>query len=267
MLPSGNLGVSKRAVVSPPQAGSRVTRDARRSAGHASLHIVEMDHKAKDEVFAYSKIHVPQRDPLSAYVIFKRFVDIVGAVAGIVIFSPLIVAIVICSFSSGGSPIFRHRRVGRNGKSFGCLKFRTMVRNADEVLRNLLDSDRQAKEEWLRDHKLKDDPRVTLFGRFLRKTSLDEVPQFWNVLRGEMSLVGPRPVVPDELRRYGTKIPTYLSARPGITGLWQVSGRNDMDYRKRVALDVCYVRSKSVVLDTYILLKTLPVMFAKNGAY
>jgi lipopolysaccharide/colanic/teichoic acid biosynthesis glycosyltransferase len=264
-MPSGNVGISKRAVGSPPQAVSRI-RDARRSVGHASLHIVEMDHKAKYE-FRYDKIDTPPPDPFSGYAICKRFLDILGSLAGILIFSPLAVAIVICSFSSGGSPIFRHRRVGRNGKSFSCLKFRTMVKNADEVLQKLLDSDRQAKEEWLRDHKLKDDPRITLFGRFLRKTSLDEVPQFWNVLQGEMSLVGPRPVVPDELRRYGTKISTYLSTRPGITGLWQVSGRNDMHYRRRVALDVCYVRSKSVVLDVYILLKTLPVMFAKNGAY
>jgi lipopolysaccharide/colanic/teichoic acid biosynthesis glycosyltransferase len=142
-----------------------------------------------------------------------------------------------------------------------------MVTNADEVLRNLLERDCIAREEWLRDHKLKDDPRVTPFGRFLRRTSLDELPQLWNVLRGDMSLVGPRPVVPDELRRYGRKVPIFLSARPGITGLWQISGRNDTDYRRRVALDVCYVRSRSAILDLYILLRTLRVVFATRGAY
>jgi lipopolysaccharide/colanic/teichoic acid biosynthesis glycosyltransferase len=142
-----------------------------------------------------------------------------------------------------------------------------MVTDADRVLQNLLNSDRQVEEEWLRDHKLRDDPRITRFGRFLRRTSLDELPQLWNVLRGDMSLVGPRPVVPDELRRYGRKVAIFLSARPGITGLWQISGRNNTDYRRRVALDVCYVRSRSVILDVYILVKTLRVVFTTRGAY
>jgi lipopolysaccharide/colanic/teichoic acid biosynthesis glycosyltransferase len=142
-----------------------------------------------------------------------------------------------------------------------------MVPNADQVLQDLLDSDREIKEEWIRDHKLRDDPRVTRLGRFLRRSSLDELPQLWNVLRGEMSLVGPRPVVPDELRRYGNRVHTLLSAPPGITGLWQISGRNDTDYRKRVALDVCYVHARSLILDIYILLKTMPVVVARSGAY
>jgi undecaprenyl-phosphate galactose phosphotransferase len=179
----------------------------------------------------------------------------------------LIIGIILCGFGSRGPALFKHRRVGQGGKIFNCLKFRTMVPNADKVLQDLLDSDREIKEEWLRDHKLRHDPRITRLGRFLRRTSLDELPQLWNVLRGEMSLVGPRPVVPDELRRYGNRVTVLLSARPGITGLWQISGRSDTDYRRRVALDVCYVRSCNLPLDVYILAKTLPVVFARSGAY
>jgi lipopolysaccharide/colanic/teichoic acid biosynthesis glycosyltransferase len=202
-----------------------------------------------------------------AHPISKRIFDLVGASVAILLLSPLILMIVAFMYVSGGSPLFRHRRVGHQGVFFDCFKFRTMVTNADKVLRSLLERDSIAREEWLRDHKLRDDPRVTPFGRFLRRTSLDELPQLWNVLRGDMSLVGPRPVVPEELRRYGRKVATFLSARPGITGLWQISGRNDTDYRRRVALDVCYVRSRSASLDLYILLRTLRVVFATRGAY
>jgi lipopolysaccharide/colanic/teichoic acid biosynthesis glycosyltransferase len=231
-----------------------------------SLRIVDVDRRARDrfDVSRYGPISLPER---GAYPIFKRSFDIVGASLAIVFLSPLFITLVACAYVSGGSPLFKHRRVGRGGVFFDCIKFRTMVTDADRVLQNLLDSDRQIKEEWLRDHKLRDDPRITRFGRFLRRTSLDELPQLWNVLRGDMSLVGPRPVVPDELRRYGRKVATFLSARPGITGLWQISGRNNTDYRRRVALDVCYVRSRSVILDVYILVKTLRVVFTTSGAY
>jgi UDP-galactose-lipid carrier transferase len=216
------------------------------------------------DLSAYGSVSIQAR---GARPIFKRIFDLLGAGIVITVLSPLILMIVTITYLSGGSPLFRHRRVGHHGVYFDCFKFRTMVTNADEVLRNLLERDSIAREEWLRDHKLKDDPRVTPLGRFLRRTSLDELPQLWNVLRGEMSLVGPRPVVPDELRRYGRKVPIFLSARPGITGLWQVSGRNDTDYRRRVALDVCYVRSRSAILDVYILWRTLRVVFASRGAY
>jgi lipopolysaccharide/colanic/teichoic acid biosynthesis glycosyltransferase len=142
-----------------------------------------------------------------------------------------------------------------------------MVPDADRVLRELLEQHPELKEEWLRDHKLRNDPRITMPGRFLRRTSLDELPQIWNVIRGEMSLVGPRPVVRDELMRYGRCLPIYLSAKPGITGLWQVTGRNDTDYRRRVALDVYYVRNQRLLLDLYILLKTTRVVLGGGGAY
>lgn len=175
--------------------------------------------------------------------------------------------IVLLTRREGSPAIYKHRRVGRDGKPFGCLKFRTMIPNADQVLRELLESNPELKAEWVRDHKLRNDPRVTALGRFLRRTSLDELPQIWNVIRGEMSLVGPRPVVREELLRYGRNVRAYLTTRPGITGLWQVTGRNDTDYRRRVALDTYYARNKSLILDLYILLKTTRVVLAGRGAY
>jgi lipopolysaccharide/colanic/teichoic acid biosynthesis glycosyltransferase len=150
---------------------------------------------------------------------------------------------------------------------FACYKFRTMVPDADHVLRKLLEDNPLLQAEWVRDHKLRHDPRVTGLGRFLRRTSLDELPQLLNVLRGEMSLVGPRPVVREELLRYGKNVGTYLAARPGITGLWQVTGRNDTDYRRRVVLDTYYVRNQNLALDLYILAKTTGVVLSGNGAY
>jgi lipopolysaccharide/colanic/teichoic acid biosynthesis glycosyltransferase len=142
-----------------------------------------------------------------------------------------------------------------------------MVPNADQVLRDLLEVHPELRLEWVHDHKLRKDPRVTSIGRFLRRTSLDELPQLWNVIRGEMSLVGPRPIVREELLRYGRNVRDYLAAKPGITGLWQVMGRNNTDYRKRVVLDTYYVRNHSIALDLYILLKTTLVVLGGKGAY
>jgi Undecaprenyl-phosphate galactose phosphotransferase WbaP len=197
----------------------------------------------------------------------KRIVDVLGAIVLGLVFSPLILTILFLMRKSGGTVIYRHRRVGSGGQMFSCLKFRTMVPNADQVLRDLLESDSDLRAEWIRDHKLRHDPRVTRLGRFLRRTSLDELPQLVNVLRGEMSLVGPRPVVREELLRYGRNVGTYLAVKPGITGLWQVTGRNDTDYRRRVVLDTYYVRNQNLVLDLYILVKTTGVVLGGNGAY
>jgi exopolysaccharide production protein ExoY len=197
----------------------------------------------------------------------KRVLDLLGAVVLTVVFSPLMLAIFLLMRRSGGSVIYRHRRVGRDGKFFDCLKFRTMVPNADQVLRDLLERDPALKAEWVRDHKLRNDPRITRLGRFLRRTSLDELPQIWNVVRGEMSLVGPRPVIREELLRYGRNVGAYLAAKPGITGLWQVTGRNNTDYRRRVVLDTYYVRNQNLLLDLFILLKTTGVVLRGNGAY
>ena len=197
----------------------------------------------------------------------KRVFDVLGAVLLGILFAPLIGVIAVLLHREGGPIIFRHRRVGRHGKAFDCLKFRSMVPDADRVLHALMEQHPELKAEWLRDHKLKDDPRVTAVGRFLRRTSLDELPQLWNVICGEMSLVGPRPVVREELLRYGRCACIYLAARPGVTGLWQVNGRNNTDYRRRVVLDVYYVRRQNLILDLYILFKTTYVVLGGSGAY
>jgi Undecaprenyl-phosphate galactose phosphotransferase WbaP len=205
--------------------------------------------------------------PAPRYAPVKRVVDVMGAMVLTVVFCPLILAILLLMRRKDGSIIYKHWRIGRDGKAFECLKFRTMVPNAEQVLTDLLERDPTIKAEWLRDHKLRSDPRVTRVGRFLRRTSLDELPQLWNVMRGEMSLVGPRPVVKDELLRYGRHVRTYLSAKPGITGLWQVKGRNDTDYRRRVVLDTYYVKNQNLLLDLYILFKTTRVVLGGSGAY
>jgi exopolysaccharide production protein ExoY len=204
--------------------------------------------------------------PLLARV-FKRLLDTLGAILLAIVFSPLIIAVVLILRRDGQPVIYRHRRVGRHGQSFSCLKFRTMVPDADRMLHSILAQDEGLKAEWIQNHKLKNDPRVTRIGRFLRQTSLDELPQLWNVLRGEMSLVGPRPVVREELLRYGRNGGFYLAVKPGITGLWQATGRNDTDYRRRVAMDIYYVRNHNLWLDAYILVKTTGVVLGRHGAY
>jgi undecaprenyl-phosphate galactose phosphotransferase len=197
----------------------------------------------------------------------KRFLDIAGAIALGVIFLPVIVAVTGWLLLTGGSVLFHHRRIGRNGKRFTCYKFRTMVPNADRVLEEVLHSNAELRAEWILHHKLKDDPRITRIGYLLRKTSLDELPQLWNVLRGEMSLVGPRPIVEEEIFKYGRAIRHYLAVKPGITGLWQVEGRNDTSYRRRVALDRIYAARSCVGLDLRILVQTIGVVVGRRGAY
>jgi exopolysaccharide production protein ExoY len=198
---------------------------------------------------------------------WKRVIDIVLALSGILLLAPLLA---ICYFatilSSSGPALFRHKRVGFNGKQFYCLKFRTMVPDASERLRMLLETDRSAAAEWAATRKLKNDPRVTAIGAILRKSSLDELPQLFNVLRGEMSIVGPRPVTDDELERYATSVGSYLACRPGITGLWQVSGRSTTTYSKRVACDTFYARNWSLALDAKIIVVTIPSLLLTDGA-
>lgn len=185
----------------------------------------------------------------------------------LILLSPLMVVVCFLIWRRDGAPIlFAHYRVGHKGKLFRCMKFRTMLRNSEQVLADLLRDDPAARNEWERDQKLTEDPRITAIGHFLRKSSLDELPQLLNVLRGEMSLVGPRPITVAELTRYGKVRWHYLSVRPGITGLWQVSGRNNTTYDERVALDRHYVEARSVWLDIGILLKTVRVVVAREGA-
>ena len=197
----------------------------------------------------------------------KRLFDIVVASALLVFLGPLMIAIAVAIGSAGRPILFSHTRVGRGGQLFQCLKFRSMVPNSAEALARLLAEDPQARREWQETYKLKKDPRITAFGHFLRKSSLDELPQLFNVLKGDMSLVGPRPVVPDELERYGDAKLYYLEVRPGLTGLWQISGRSDLDYERRVSLDTWYVRNWTLWYDILILFKTVLVVPAKAGAY
>lgn len=191
----------------------------------------------------------------------------VGALLIALALSPLLLLIAFLIWYEDGRPVlFAHFRVGRNGRLFRCFKFRTMVRNADQVLGELLARDPALRAEWLRDQKLADDPRITRVGRFLRRTSLDELPQLINIWRGEMNFVGPRPIVVAELTRYGAFKRHYLSVKPGVTGLWQVNGRNNTTYERRVELDRRYVERRSVWLDTLILVKTVKVVITREGA-
>jgi len=197
----------------------------------------------------------------------KRIIDIVIALSGIVLLAPLlIICFVATVVTSSGPALFRHRRVGFNGKYFDCLKFRTMVMDAPERLCELLQSDPIAAAEWASTRKLRYDPRVTAIGAILRKSSLDELPQLFNVLRGDMSIVGPRPVTEEELVRYSSSIGAYLACRPGITGLWQVSGRSATTYNKRIACDTFYARNWSMALDAKILIVTIPSLLVSDSA-
>lgn len=197
----------------------------------------------------------------------KRVFDIVVGLMLIVMLLPVLVMLALIVKIDGGPALYGHTRVGRNGKKFRCLKFRSMVVNSEAVLKELLATDAEARAEWEREFKLKHDVRVTRIGRFLRRTSLDELPQLWNVVRGEMSLVGPRPIIDQELERYGSNSKYYLMATPGITGLWQVSGRCETDYATRVSLDVNYVQNWSLHRDIEILFKTFFVVIRGTGAY
>jgi exopolysaccharide production protein ExoY len=198
----------------------------------------------------------------------KRVIDVILALSGIVLLSPLlIICFVAIVVTSPGPAVFCHRRVGFKGKYFDCLKFRTMVTDAPERLRHLLDTDRVAAAEWTANCKLRNDPRLTAIGPILRKSSLDELPQLFNVLKGDMSLVGPRPVTEEELVRYCGTMDAYLACRPGITGLWQVSGRSTTTYNRRVACDTFYAQNWSMILDAKIMIATLPAVVHPDSAF
>ncbi|MFK7994598.1 MAG: undecaprenyl-phosphate galactose phosphotransferase WbaP [Granulosicoccus sp.] len=200
-------------------------------------------------------------------VIIKRIVDIVGSSVALLLFSPLMLALLFLIKRDGGPVFYKQVRIGRNGKDFNCWKFRSMVHQADSVLEQYLEKHPELRQAWKEDHKLKDDPRVTFLGKYIRKGSIDELPQLWNVFKGEMSLVGPRPIVTAERTRYGELFDYYLSVRPGITGLWQISGRNDTTYKERVDLDVWYSRNWSLWLDIVIIIRTIPAVLFRSGAY
>ncbi len=198
----------------------------------------------------------------------KRVFDLVSATIALVTLAPLLVTIALLIRAQDGGPaIYRQTRIGRLGKPFGCLKFRSMVPDADARLAQHLSRNPDAAAEWRRSRKLVNDPRITPLGAVLRSTSLDELPQFFNILAGEMSLVGPRPVVEEELARYGRDRIYYFSARPGLTGLWQVAGRTNASYAQRVSLDKEYVRRWSIGQDISICLRTVGVVLWRKGAY
>ncbi|WEX75466.1 sugar transferase [Sinorhizobium numidicum] len=200
--------------------------------------------------------------------ISKRSFDVLAASLALVLFSPLFLLIMaLVRFSDGGSVFYGHRRIGHNGQAFKCLKFRTMMENGDRVLQEYFKANPAAYEEWRATRKLQHDPRVTAIGSVLRKLSLDELPQLLNIIRGEMSIVGPRPVVEDELELYDQAAVYYLRSRPGLTGLWQISGRNDVSYAARVAFDTQYVQNWSLLADLVIVARTIPAVCFSRGSY
>jgi lipopolysaccharide/colanic/teichoic acid biosynthesis glycosyltransferase len=200
----------------------------------------------------------------------KRLFDVIFSLSVLILFFPVYLLLAMLIAISSPGPIFYvQKRVGKNYQPFGCLKFRTMVENADEMLLDIMATSPHLREEFEDNFKLKQDPRITWIGKFLRLTSLDEFPQFWNVLKGDMSVVGPRPLVPEEVSKYGRYMDKVLMIRPGITGLWQVSGRNDIPYSRRVQIDVYYVNFRNLWLDLWLIVKTMGVIISpkNNGAY
>ncbi len=204
------------------------------------------------------------------YIFLKTLCDIFFSLTVIIIGSPLFLIIaILIKFSSRGPIFYYHQRLGKNSKLFYCIKFRTMHPEADDILENLIEKNEKVKIEFEKTHKLRNDPRITRIGKFLRKTSLDELPQFLNVIKLDMSVIGPRPIVEKEIEKYGIKIKKVLSIRPGITGLWQVSGRNNLSYKKRIYLDSLYVESFNLLMDLRIIIRTFGVLLfpMDRGAY
>ncbi len=200
------------------------------------------------------------------YLFTKRAIDFIGALFGLILLSPImiIVAIAIKLEDPNGNIIFGHMRVGKDGKMFPCLKFRSMFSNAEEMKKNFTE---EQKREYAETFKLKDDPRITKVGKFIRKTSLDELPQLFNILKGDMTIVGPRPIVTDELDFYGEYEDYYKAVKPGLTGLWQVSGRSDTTYDERVDLDMEYVTTRNAFKDLYIIFMTAVKVLKREGSY
>lgn len=206
-----------------------------------------------------------QRVPSDA---LKRAMDLAIALPMAIFLIPGFIALAILIYIDDPGPVFfRHRRRGAGGKTFACLKFRSMVRDAEKRLEDLLASDPALRREWEENHKLKDDPRLTGIGGFLRRYSIDELPQLWNIIRGDMSIVGPRPIVDDEVRRYGNEIDYYDAVRPGVIGLWQISGRSDTTYAERIEMDVEYAQRRNIFLDLGILIGSVPAILSRKGAY
>lgn len=245
---NAGLDALDRGEESAPSSENRVSRSLALGAGPLEKNRVSI-----------SRVGIPTPD---------RILDIAVASLALLFFAPLMVIIAAAvAFSGPGPVLFKQTRLGRGGRTFSCFKFRTMRVDSAAILAELLATDSEARAEWARDQKLRNDPRVFAVGGFLRRTSLDELPQLFNVLLGEMSIVGPRPIVAGEAFRYRRYIAEYFAVRPGITGLWQVSGRNLTTYRRRVACDVAYVRAKSASNDLRIMAMTVPTVLLARGAF
>jgi Undecaprenyl-phosphate galactose phosphotransferase WbaP len=264
------------AVVVPPDGGLAAV--ATSIAEHLNtlpyIHILSdladvSDGWAKHQQFeGLSGVQVQQNLMLPLPRVTKRLMDLIASLVGGILLLPLFFYIAVAvKMSSRGPILYGHDRIGKDGRHFKAWKFRSMFQDAHLVLEQYLEAHPELREEWERDHKLRYDPRVTRIGRFIRKTSLDELPQVWNVLRGEMSLVGPRPIVTAEIVKYGPYYGLYTMVTPGITGLWQVSGRNNTTYEERVQLDAYYVRNWSPWLDMYLLIRTIRIVLFADGAY
>jgi len=211
--------------------------------------------------------HWRSKEPSALTSALKRAMDIAGALVALILAAPLFLVVGLRLALQSGPVFFAQTRIGKNGKYFQCYKFRTMHIGAQERLRHVLETDAELRAEWQQHRKLSVDPRITRIGRLLRQTSLDELPQLINVLKGDMSLVGPRPILPNEMQKYRGYIGYYLSVKPALTGLWQINGRNNTTYNRRIALDMTYVRKNSILLDLKILASTLPVLLRGDGAY
>ena len=216
------------------------------------------------------KNNLIKKNKLEIYKIIKKIFDLLFSIIFLIFCLPVFIIIsILIKFNSRGPIFFSQKRIGKNNITFKCLKFRTMHPEAKDILENLLTKNFLLRKEFEETHKIKNDPRITAIGKFLRKTSLDELPQFINVLRGDMSIVGPRPIVKEERPKYGKYLKKVLSVKPGITGLWQVSGRNNLTYKNRVLLDLNYVRNSNFIMDLRILIRTFGVIFfpLDRGAY
>lgn len=268
--------LSQYAIIAMPQHSSEDTMHLIQDCCHGFQHVLFMPDLfgicslgvSTREVGGEVGFEMPQRLFQTGPAAAKRTIDFLLALAGIIALSPILTLVAIAvRLSSKGPIIYRQPRYGRDGRIFDALKFRSMVPNADGALAAYLEEHPEHRFEWQRDHKLKNDPRVTAIGKILRRLSLDELPQLFNVLAGQMSLVGPRPIVKAEIEKYGRRYGLYSRVRPGITGLWQVSGRNNTTYDERTTLDEYYVHNWSVWLDIYLLIRTVKTVFRQEGAY
>ena len=224
--------------------------------------------EATSDRFRAFSMNATTRATRNATSLIKRVFDVTIAAAALLFLAPMMMVIAfLIKNKDGGPALFKQTRYGIDGQAFTCLKFRSMVTNAAEELEKHLKVNPQAAAEWARDQKLRNDPRITTIGQFIRKTSLDELPQLLNILKGDMSIVGPRPIVKNEIEKYGNSFQHYASVKPGVTGLWQISGRNDTTYDERVQLDVHYAKDWSIWLDLKIFFLTVPAVLFSKGAY